>query len=129
MDGEGCFDFQKMYTKGLKTARYRPRIRVVSTTAATLPIVDSILKEHTAGHHISWRFPENRRWSPSWEVTVAGYQKGLRMLLWLTPLLRTKREDAEVLLDFVRARENKNPKLPYDQHELDLIAKFGSRRR
>lgn len=127
-DGEGCFDYQRGYTKGLTETRWRPRVRVSNTHAPTLSVVDSLIQKMGGGHHIMWRHPSNPKYHPSWSVEIAGYKRVKRFLVQLSPWLQTKRKDAEVLLDFINSREESHPKDPYTPHEVELIVALQGRR-
>lgn len=131
LDGEGCFDLQKAYAKGLKReGSWRPRIRVVNTDIPTLETVTRIMDGLQAGQHVGWRFPQNKRWATSWEVEVAGFQRGHRFLVQITPFLHTKKKQAEALLDFINLRaDSGNGHRPYSAKELELLTLLRSNRR
>ncbi|KKL84131.1 hypothetical protein LCGC14_1967810 [marine sediment metagenome] len=121
LDGEGCFDLQKGYAKQLKRESYRPRIRVVNTDEPTLAAVLKIMEAMGAGQHVSRRRAKQGHWSDSWEVTVAGFKKGLRFLLQIEPYLKTKSNRAKQLIEYAESRLTDSPKRPFSEREITLI--------
>ena len=121
IDGEGCFDWQKQCAKGLKADRWRPRFRIANCDVPTLAVVEQIMVDMEAGHHVSWRYPSNPKWSPSWSVEITGMKRLHRWLPKIISALRTKRAQAQIQLDFLNLRAAVNPANPYTQKEMELI--------
>jgi len=127
IDGEGCLDFQKGYQKALKRDTYQPRVRINNTDIPTLNKVDDLLRRMMAGHYIYWRHPENKKWKSSWDVEIVGFKKVQRFLIQINPYLYTKKEKAEMLLDFTNSRlsnEDGSGKAPYSEKEVKLLARL-----
>lgn len=127
IDGEGCFHFRR--ATGRRAGHfnyYYPAIRISNTHTETLAVVRGILDRNGLHHNVSWRHPKNGYLS-SWDIEARGAK---RLELWLTtliPFLRTKRAQAEDVLQFIRLRAADTSFRDYSEEEVAILQRIAKR--
>ena len=106
IDGEGSIHFKRMGGTRLRKMNldyYGTNIRICNTHEETLETVIAILKANGLAFHVSHRhaYPNCK---PAWDITVSGLKRCKRWLEVLSPYLRTKKEQAEWMLEFIESR-------------------------
>ncbi len=107
IDGEGCISLCKRNRKG--TINYRPIILISNTDKRMIEEVSSILKKATIGHWVTWinpKLPTKTRPSQRMmgSVNISGFQRCEHALSILIPYIRTKRNQATTILEYIRYR-------------------------
>jgi hypothetical protein len=128
-DGEGSFTFRRNTVKPRTTSYvfYYPSVRLVNTHKPTLEIVLGILDQIPVGHNVSWRYQDNKGWSPSWDIEIRGMKRLETFLPVISPYLKTKSENCKAIEAWIQLRKqhpisNQHIKFPpYTQQELDII--------
>lgn len=127
IDGEGCFMMRKQagaYMKRINFVHYRPCIRICNTHMPTLDRVTEILKVHELPVHVSHRKYTNPKYLPAWDVEVAGIKRAAKWLPLLIPFLYTKKEQAELMLEFCESRLSSIVGNGYSTRELAILEYF-----
>jgi hypothetical protein len=138
LDGEGSLMVK--YCAGSRMQQYRrqgqpyiaPSICVVNTDQPTLDVVRQILANNGLPHHISQRTggvgKNGRPYQDSWDIRVVGFKRCKRWLETLIPYLRTKRGQAEALLELCNSRLSGYEKgAGYTARELAIVEELRTR--
>lgn len=128
IDGEGCFDFTKSNAKALKKARYYPRLRVTNTHEKTIKHICHNLTALELPYHVYDRTPFNPAWARSWSIEVVGMKRLPKYLSCLTPYLLTKKEQAEMMMEFITSRLSSDPQDDYTPLEDAIIKELMNHR-
>lgn len=127
MEGEGCFslvkrvrtDMRKKYNNTTlpPAINYKPHICVSNTDERMIEDVHQMLDRMEVGHYIQWhgmglkkggvnpntgRFIQPRR--SQGQINIFGLKRCEKYLKIVTPYLRYKREQAELLLEWIERR-------------------------
>jgi hypothetical protein len=124
VDGEGCIRVQSRKVKHGKKW-YVPEISVSNTDLKTMEEISLFLKEKNIGHHLenqSLKRTTECGYKPQYRLMIAGLKRGKKFLEILSPHLVTKRQQAEVLKEFIEYRLSVPQNTPYSEKE-DLWAK------
>ena len=132
IDGEGSFFFARNANPTTQRGYvWRPTFKVSNTDAPTLDVVIDILRENGLPYYVdSWRRLDHPRYKPYWTVMVYGPKRMGRFCRALIPYLRTKRHEAEIVLEYCERRlakpyeKNADGKVrppDYDEGDLALI--------
>mgnify|MGYP001605611434 CR=1 FL=1 len=110
IDGEGCFSFSH-WKKRKGGNEYAVRFMLGNTHVPSLDRTTNILDRLGLAYHVRWFDRKSPRVDGSprkrlWYISIVGYKRMYRWLVIITPLLYTKRRQAEMLLDFVNLRLN-----------------------
>ena len=141
IDGEGSFGFQgqKGVRPGGNTRPYKrpywiPRITVGNTDQPTLAYVLEVLSAYELPHFVWERTHRgiNLNGHPKadfWYVRAEGLKRCARWLPLLLPYLRTKHDQAKVMLEFCEFRlAMPGHDKPYTARELEILDMFRNRR-
>jgi len=128
-DGEGSISFMNSRVKylGEPYLFYYPRFRVSNTHIETLNYVTQILDNIGVGYNVSWKRPNNLKWHTSWTINIQGMKRVDKLLLIITPYLKTKYETAIRIQSWIQLRlkhkvSNQHIKYdPYSSQELQLM--------
>ena len=118
IDGEGNLGFQSTIRRPVKGGMKNPspRIRITMTDVPSLRWIEDLLARLHLPYHVEWRYPINGD-KPSWTVGAVGFRRALRWLEIITPLLKTKRREAEILYDYTKYRLSQSQKSWTDKDE------------
>jgi len=143
IDGEGSFGFQQIASPRIRPGQrdrshkrpyFNPRITVGNTDWPTLEYVQGICRAYELPHHVSERHNRGLRLNgiekpPFWQIRSEGVRRCQRWLFFLTPYLRTKRDQAQVMLEFCESRlAMEGHQKPYTERELAILSIFRARR-
>lgn len=106
-DGEGSIHFRKttgQRLKGMKLEYQYPNMRICGTHEGTLEVIGEILRQNDLPFHVSRRFPTSDKHAPSWDIECKGMKRCKRWLETLLPYLKTKYEQAVLMLEFIDLR-------------------------
>lgn len=133
----GFFDGEGMVTLTVRPSaaknggpKIQPLCVLSSTDREALEEVTGILKCAEVGHHVSWTRPRGfaksgRAYREAWKVTIAGQKRCGKFLSWIAPVLKTKRERAQVAMAFIAARwAHSDPRTPITEHEWAIAARM-----
>jgi len=141
MDGEGSIGIKVQSYHPIKKGNYAyfaPYVQIVNTHYGSIMKVDDILTRMHVGHHISEARrhlnPNGKRtvdeYKRLWRILINGLKRCKPFLIEITPYLVVKKEDAEMVIDFINSREsNYYKQSPYSQRDLDIVNRFRSVRR
>lgn len=126
-DGEGSA-LLNIRSKGGKNQgpKIQPCAKCSGTDEVTLSRVISILERAEIAYHAMWYQPKGymksgAKYKEAWDITIAGHKRTKRFFQWITPALVTKRERAELLLDYIAERETHSDfRTPITQREVDM---------
>lgn len=120
IDGEGCISFKKNTGKCWKNKSERPLYPIISISNTDIRMIDKII-EILEKNHIAF-YREDRRGKKknkdSISVCIKGIKRTKRFLDLIIPYLVSKKERAELLLEFCELRSHNHK--PYTQYEKDL---------
>ncbi len=121
-DGEGFF-----------TMNYRPAIRSIITACPVIGIANTnfdliekchrVLDHHGIGHHVSNYKPRTEKNKPQKAVQVRGFKRASKFLEVFGDYVE-KKEQAQVLRDFIAYRNKVNRYTPYGEYENSLLRKL-----
>src|SRR3990167_5988789 len=120
IDGEGTIALRWSMTRG---KRYLvPFVQIANGSVPTLDKVVATLQAIGVGHHIQWKEPQAGGLTKHryWVLITTGMKRTKRLLFAILPYLVTKRRQGELVLDFIRERESKQPTAPYGE-ELKIL--------
>lgn len=103
IDGEGCIALNRR-VRG-NAVNYHPQIVISNTDPFMIEECGRILRLAGIGHWVMWRKREgdrNRRMMG--HVAISGYRRCQKALGTLTSRVRGKRDQAELLLEFIERR-------------------------
>lgn len=118
IDGEGCIALNRRY-RG-KAVNYHPQIIISNTDPFMIDECARILQLLGVGHWVMWRKREghaNRRMMG--HVAVSGYRRCQKALATLTSCTRGKRDQAQLLLEFIERRLSIGHTKHYTYSEID----------
>jgi len=143
IDGEGSFGFQQIASprtrpgerdRSHKRPYFNPRISVGNTDMPTLEYVQDIASAFHLAHHVYLRRNRGLRLNgvekpPFWQVRAEGIRRCRGWLVHLLPFLYTKRDQAQVMLEFCDSRLDMDGHAkPYTPRELEILSIFRARR-
>lgn len=143
IDGEGSFGFQQIASPRIRPGErdrshkrpyFNPRITVGNTDWPTLEYVQGICRAYELPHHVSERHNRGLRLNgiekpPFWQIRSEGVRRCQKWLFFLMPYLRTKRDQAHVMLEFCESRLGmEGHQKPYTDRELAILSVFRARR-
>ena len=132
LDGEGSFMLMQRPDRRVKTPHkvydrrklWAPRICVANTHIPTLNHVTNLLDRLGLPYHISWRQFTTREYKTAWDLRVQGLKRCYRWLIQIAPYLVTKKRQAELMLDWINSRKERNMHDDYSAAEAKIIAEF-----
>jgi hypothetical protein len=74
-------------------------------TDAPAPYIRGILDKHGLGYVVSHSRQDDQRYAPLWTITVESLGRCKALLELLVPYLRTKKEEAALILEYCRSRK------------------------
>ncbi|MFW5852900.1 MAG: hypothetical protein ACOCUR_02625 [Nanoarchaeota archaeon] len=100
-DAEGNIGINKRKNKHRDTDRYTPICSIVNTNKKIVTAICSTLKNNNIGFHIQQRQGRNRS---RWDVSISGVKRNLAFLNLIENKLISKRQQAELLHNYVLER-------------------------
>lgn len=110
-DGEGSVVLTIRPSAGKNGGpKVQPMALLAGTDQAALDAITGILERVDVGHHVAWAIPKGtarngNAYKRAWALRIVGLKRTRRFLEWLTPALHTKRERAELVLEYIAKRE------------------------
>lgn len=121
VDGEGSIGFDKVSSK--RDFHY-PTITITNCHLLTMERIINILSDYGIRFWVTTPNHRNSKWKPYKVVVIRGLRRVKPFLELLLPYLYTKREQAQLVLDFANYRLSLPAKTPYGDKEKDMIAKI-----
>ena len=126
-DGEGSVILSIRAKAGKnESPKIQPNAKISGTDSLSLEAITGILEKAELAYHATWFQPKGfmrngNKYKMAWDITIAGHKRCRRFYRWITPVLKTKRERAEVMLDYLNARESHSDfRTPITEGELRL---------
>lgn len=107
IDGEGCIGIQKA-SNNVKYSKYLPQIGIVNTCFKTIEHIHEILNDLDIGHHIYARKVKSYKHLPQKELRFRGFKRCRKFLPLIIPFLVTKKEQAEVMMEYFTYRDKRH---------------------
>lgn len=124
IDSDGCISM----TKSDRWSRYviGTVLVITNTNELFIEIVASILKDNGLDGHVSWRqVSSNSSWNrkPFGTVTIGGHKRCYRALTVLRPYIFAKRDQVELVLEFLesRLRYDRPGPNPYSDRDWEIF--------
>ncbi len=134
IDGEGSIGIKVQKYMHNKSVLYvAPYVQVVNTNQEALERVDSILTQLHIGHYFDWPKPRKaphgknsiQEYKPLWRMLVNGLNRCHAFIPIILPHLTVKRDNAEIVLEFIESRwVNYFKHQPYSTRELEIINRY-----
>lgn len=119
IDGDGCIGVHKQ--KSGKKTTYVPSFGLSTTCQKTYLFLDNLFNQLEIGHHWIYRTVQNKNWRDRWCLQVRGMKRVDKLLGMVYPYLVTKREEAELIKNFIQLRILRGKKGAYSQEEIEII--------
>lgn len=110
MDGEGTFCLSRHSQRRFPY----PQISVNNTHYPTLSSLTDALERLELPHYVAHKNgayvgPDGYKRKPQWSIQMFGHKRCEKWCRALIPYLVTKREDAELMLEYIHSRMSRNP--------------------
>jgi hypothetical protein len=115
IDADGSIGLHRQAQGG--HVRYVPAISMVTSCQKTSQHLMALLKEIGIGHNVTRRVPPNKNWSAVWVIDVRGMKRTLKLLPIVSDYLVTKKEEADIVSQFISYRKSVSVKTPHGQIE------------
>ena len=126
-DGEGSVILSIRAKAGKnESPKIQPNAKISGTDALSLEVIASIFERAEIGFHVVWFRPKGfmrngKKYKMAWDITIAGHKRCRRFYRWITPILKTKKERAELMIDYLNARESHTDfRTPITENELRI---------
>lgn len=120
IDGEGTITIRVKNRKGQSTF-LTPVVSMVNTDKLLIDTFVEILKEHEIPHWISYYEP-TKNWKPRWQIQISGLRRCKKALPVFKDYLVSKKELAEIVLEWCCSRIDKAGKrLYYSEADLEVV--------
>lgn len=128
MDGEGTISFASKYSPTSRQARYhfRPEFKLTNSCDKMMREVISIFDELGCAYHIKEVKQPNKtkkNWKPYTKITVDGMKRLQKLLPIFIPYLISKREQAELVLQYIESRFAGGHKDPVTDEQARIVLK------
>jgi len=120
LDSDGSLGIHPKPEK--RTVRYIPGIWINGICPQTFIHIDNLLKEHKIGHYLYCRRP--RRGKLQYVIRVQGIKRCNTCLQTILPFIVIKREEANLMAEFIDSRLSKPHNSPYTERELEIVGKI-----
>ncbi len=126
-DGEGAVILSIRDNAGKNAApKIQPNAKMAGTDAKALAKLTDIFDKAEIAYYAKWYQPKGQMkngnsYKMAWDITIAGHKRCRRFYRWITPGLCTKKERAELMLDYLMARESHSDfRTPITEGELAM---------
>lgn len=117
IDADGSIGLHRQANRG--NVNYVPSISMVTSCFKTSQHLASLLDEIGIGHYITKRVPPNKTWSAVWVIEVRGMLRAIKLLPIISDYLVTKKDEADIVNQFISYRKSISKKTPYGEFEED----------
>lgn len=110
-DGEGSVILTIRVSAGKNGGpKIQPLAKIAGTDTQSLDALTAIMDRSEIAYYAKWYQPkgymrDGTAYKRAWDITIAGHKRCKRFYQWITPYLVAKRERAELMLDYIDARE------------------------
>lgn len=119
-DGMVCFHKQP---KKKQEITWVPGTSITTTCTKTADFISRSFKELGLPVYRCLRKVTNQNWTDRHHMEIRGQKRVKRLLEAILPYLVTKREEAELVMEFIRLRQEGSPTRPYSEYEMGLVSK------
>lgn len=120
-DGEGCIGFNKISGK---KDYHVPHVTLTNCHKPTIERIVNILSSLGVRFWVVSREPRKSNWKSDSVIVIRGIRRTKIFLEAVAPLLFTKKEQADAVLEFINHRLSLSPKAPYGEKEKELIERL-----
>jgi hypothetical protein len=134
IDGDGSLcmtrtNAGKFKADGAPVGGFVPRLTICNTDWSTLDELKAIADSLSLPYHVYedmtyYKKPHKSTHNPRWHWSVQGMKRMSRWLPVLIPYLKTKRRQAELLLEYSVSRAAKMKNSPLSERELEILDVF-----
>jgi len=121
IDGEGYIVLNSRQQTKRRERNLVPMFGIVNTDELLITTVESLLTELGVGYYRNDRAATSK-WKKTMRIVVAGAKRCSKFLTAVQPYLISKKNHAELVLEFIESRLSKNRLLPYSERELEIYA-------
>jgi hypothetical protein len=105
MDGEGYIGLN-MWSRKRKFSMC-PRVTITNTDKPTIEYIYDLMHRMGVGAYIYPRNRTNPKHATAWDIIITRFSVVPRLLIPILPYLKTKRKQAETILDFIIYRQER----------------------
>lgn len=105
--------------------KIQPMAIMGATDTESLEKAHDILERLGFGHYIGWQkrgvAKNGNLYRDAWTITMVGLKRSGKFFRFMTPYLATKKQRAEKVLEYIKARESHSDfRTPITEHEWEL---------
>jgi len=104
IDGDGCVNMHYIASKRSKLGRYTPQVLFINTDKQIITSYCSVLKNNNIGYNVQFRTAGKATNRRRWDIVVSGVKRTKNILELITDKLKTKKEQANLLLQYCISR-------------------------
>jgi len=110
LDGEGCISLTRR-PRAHGVMNYKPYVVISNSDPFLIEEIASLLRALGIGHWVQWRRPHRGTMAKKMMgiITVAGLRRCEKALALLTPYIRGKKREAELVAEWITRRLAINP--------------------
>ena len=121
IDGEGCIGLWSR--GGSRKFEYKPGLRLANTDDAIIESFCSVLDRLNVGYHITQYKPRSSTTKGYKTVSVEGFKRLKNLLPVIKDALVSKRQQANLVWEWVESRDKKWHRSAYSKEELQIPKK------
>ena len=125
IEGEGTLTIIKSYATWKGEPIYIPTCRISNTKENFIRNVERICKENEIGVHVGNRKPHGNR-QIIWIARIQGLRRCLKLLDTIQKRMYIKKDNAEIMREFIEHRLSLPNKTPHGEYEENLRIKIQS---
>ena len=123
-DGDGCIGLHRQPFNN--KVNFVPNYSISTTCKDTHEYLDVLFNELEIGHHWTYRKSNKKEWKDRWVLETRGMLRNERLLFMLVPYLVTKKNEANIVLNFIKSRLSKSKMISYIPEELAMVEELKS---
>jgi hypothetical protein len=118
IDGEGCIGLWSR--DGDRKNEYKPGLRVANTSQPIIKAFCSVLDRLEVSYHITHYKPRKETQKEYWNISIEGFKRLTKLLPVIKDCLVEKKEQANLVWEWVQSRDNKWHRSEYSARELEI---------
>ena len=104
IDGDGSINMNYRASKRSKLGKYTPQVLFINTDKQIITSYCSVLKTNNIGYNVQFRTGGNTTNRRRWDIIVSGVKRTKNLLELITNKLKTKKEQANLLMQYCISR-------------------------
>lgn len=124
IDGDGCISFAKIKQSSARNTQreyYVPYVSITTTCITTKNYLESMFKEYQLPLYINLKPSRNIHQKPVWRLTAQGLTRTEKLLNKIKDYLITKKEECELMLEFIQERKDLQFQKVRGPREKDIV--------